>query len=185
MNADEGDGEDLISCSAALLYLEDVERWRFATRICVAGFVGSTSMSVYVMALGGGTGVNSPCFCLFLAMSLFFGWFAMRRLVKPGFRGRLRLFEEELVFKLYWSTPPAVHLPLPEIERLGRNQNMIQIRLRGESTFYFFDCSRLHGEDMYDQITTQLDEFGVEGASHDSDHLRRPGLRHRHDTGRE
>ena len=85
------------------------------------------------------------------------------RLFQPTRRGRLRLEQEELVFR---GGGKSTVFPLAEISRMGRRRNRIHLTLGPRSSHYFM-CSMLHGEDMYDAIQARLDELGLEVTSHE------------------
>jgi hypothetical protein len=171
MDEPQQDGP-LVSCTAVTLDLDGLELHRGVTMFWMAGFIILATVSAVV--LSGWVYVEyAPCCCAVeFLITAWFGWMSLHRLTRPTRRGRLRLFRDELVFQLMIFPGDPERLPLREIERLGRNRHKIHIRMREHNKFYFFACSRLHAEDMYDQITAQLDALGVEVATYESKRMR-------------
>ncbi len=59
------------------------------------------------------------------------------------------------------------NIALEDLEFVGRKRNRIHLVLNGTSSFYYFSCSRLHDEDMCNQLLARLDELGMEVTSHE------------------
>jgi len=93
------------------------------------------------------------------------GWYLFRHVLARC--GRLLLFPDELIFQRALGGRET-HIALGDIKRLGRRRNRIHLALQ-DNRPYHFSCSRLHGEDMFDQLMTRIDELGIEVTIHERD----------------
>ncbi len=155
--------EALCQCSAVLRAPDEPEFARIRSLPVIAmlslmGFFWATALW-----LEPGAFISLPC-CLFLDLpACLLWWFVCSPWL--GRRGRLLLYEDHLVFRR--PRKPPVTIELHSIMRAGRARNRIHVALADHRSHYYFSCSRLHAEDLYDQLLEQLAALGVEVVSHE------------------
>ena len=155
----------LCHCTATLR--SDNRRAPVPLRVLLAGMAFSSLVfgTLYIIWLGVGHVDETPCFVLIPLICGLLGWYLFSHFVQPSRRGRMLLFPDRLVFRWFLADREKPIL-LRDIRRIGRRRNRIHVGLTDDQ-HCFFSCSRLHGEDMYDQILARLEELGLEVINHE------------------
>lgn len=153
----------LFSCGAVYVDSARPEKLRSVTHLMFALFVilafGTVQLAMRLW-------VESPVLVLG-AVTLLLGWKVFCRVFRPRRRGRLSLLGDELVFAPIFSGRLRRRITLTDVQRIGRKGRRIHICLHDRRYFYF-DCSHLHGEDLYDRLHARLEELGVEVVTYES-----------------
>ena len=152
-------------CAATLPDADRLEpepmRVMLTAMLCMISVTGTLYVLLYHAREFG----EAPCCWVLPLMALWLVWYLFWHVLQLAHRGRLLLFPDSLVFRPSHRNR-EVHIELGDIDRVGRRRGRIHIVLKNRA-FYYFACSWLHGEDMYDQILAQLDELGLDVTSHE------------------
>ncbi len=161
MECESRPGPDSLCECRATLHLSHRQRpgRRSLIQAIVIFVAMAATMLVLVRCQMAESDVDSYCLA-FPAVALPLALYLCRRVLLPAERGRLFLYPRTLVFQSS-RAEPQLNIRLSDIEFASRRRNQIQLGMEGSHSFVEFSCSRLLGEDMFDQLLAQCDELGV------------------------
>lgn len=159
-------GRVLIECRALMMEAKEIRRWQ------TLGLVTRLVSVAFLLISAGFSAINVEyfrqcCWIPFLSVSLLFAWMSILIRCPPANRGRLQLQSNQLVFG--WRAPRVdpVGLLLEGFTYIRRQRHWVVVVAKGEK--YWFECARLHGEDLFDQLRERLEELQIEVVAKESD----------------